>query len=203
MVTRLLIARHGNTFSTGEVPRRVGKNTDLPLVLSGILQAQRLGHYIKAKGIVLDEVVVSSLKRTQQTAFEIIKIVDSTLSIRVADRFTEIDYGPDENKREEDVRARIGAAALEAWDKSAMVPPGWRVDAQKIKKDWLDVGRECQNKTMLVVTSNGIARFAPCLVGDVERFQQTHTIKIATGALCVLEKENDQWLVKEWNKIPL
>ena len=32
MVTRILIARHGNTFTKDQTPTRVGRHTDLPLV---------------------------------------------------------------------------------------------------------------------------------------------------------------------------
>ena len=38
--TRLIIARHGNTFDAGDIPTRVGRRTDLPLVASGEAQAK-------------------------------------------------------------------------------------------------------------------------------------------------------------------
>ena len=41
-MTQLLIVRHGNTFETGETPRRVGLRTDLPLSSSGRKQANAL-----------------------------------------------------------------------------------------------------------------------------------------------------------------
>ncbi len=54
----------------------------------------------------------------------------------------------------------------------------------------------------MVVTSNGIARFAPYITGNFDSFAQNHAIKISTGAVCVLNFENGQWVVKDWNVKP-
>ena len=44
------------------------------------------------------------------------------LSITPLEALREIDYGPDENKPEVDVIARIGEAALDAWEKRRHSP---------------------------------------------------------------------------------
>ena len=117
------------------------------------------------------------------------------------DMFDEIDYGPDENKVEADVIVRIGAAAIAAWDECAEVPEGWVVDPDQIIRNWQDFGEQIRahddNETVLVVTSNGVARFAPYLTGDFEGFRSTHDIKLATGAVGVFVFEGG-WKVKEW-----
>ena len=198
MTVTLLIARHGNTFEKNEVPRRIGKNTDLPLVSSGILQAKALALYLKAQGLMPSRVFTSPLKRTRETA----NLIAPDVEIINDARFSEIDYGVDENKSEADVIARIGKSALKAWDTSAIVPEGWRVDPDSIIKMWLTFGKECatfHDETILVVTSNGIARFAPYLTGNFEEFNKTHDIKIATGALCILNYEKNKWLIVDWN----
>jgi len=67
-MTTLIIARHGNTFTAGQTPTRVGARTDLPLVDSGIEQAQRLGKWMKENGYIPEITYCSELKRTKQTA---------------------------------------------------------------------------------------------------------------------------------------
>ena len=44
-----------------------------------------------------------------------------------------------------------------------------------------------QNKTVMIVTSNGIARFAPYLTGDYAAFKEQYNIKLKTGAYGVFE----------------
>ena len=123
-------------------------------------------------------------------------------------RFTEIDYGPDEAKTEEEVIARIGNEAIDAWNKEAIVPDGWNVSVAEIIKAWEDLGieaeRDYKNKTIMVVSSNGIIRFAPYLTGDFKKFTEENDIKVGTGGVCVLEKDNDEkyWRVKEWGTKP-
>ena len=67
---RLIIARHGNTFDKGDVIRRVGLRTNLPLSISGRKQAVKLGKALPdiTDGISLSECYVSELSRTQETA---------------------------------------------------------------------------------------------------------------------------------------
>ncbi|MDD3371904.1 MAG: histidine phosphatase family protein, partial [Alphaproteobacteria bacterium] len=101
---------------------------------------------------------------------------------------------------------RVGAEALRAWDEDAVVPPGWKVDVAEIIRGWLDFGaeisRDYAGKTVLAVTSNGIARFAPHLTGDFEGFKASHKLKISTGALCILIHEDGAWRVEAWNVKP-
>ena len=206
MTTRLIIARHGNTFSLGDTPTRVGRRTDLPLASSGEAQAKRIGDYLRRHGMVPDAVFAAPLKRSFDTARLTVEILGCHLPITVDGRFNEIDYGPDENQPESAVVARIGAQALRDWDEHAAVPPGWQADPQAIIQSWLAFGDICRqsfsDQTILVVTSNGIARFAPHLTGDFEGFRRRHRIKIATGALCFLCLQGGRWVVEQWNVRP-
>ena len=207
MATRLIIARHGNTFGPGYTPTRVGRRTDLPLVPSGEEQARRIGDYLRRHETVPDAVFAGSLKRSYDTARLAVEALGCDLAITRDERFSEIDYGPDENMPESVVVARIGEQALRDWDEHATVPPGWRVDPQAIIQDWLAFGDTCGrsyfNQTVLVVTSNGIARFAPHLTGDFEGFRARHGIKIATGALCILRLQRGRWTIEHWNLRPM
>lgn len=200
--TMLLIARHGNTFGPGDVVTRLGR-TDLPLVESGRMQGRALGRYLTQQGLVPDVIFTSALQRTRQTADEAEAEMGTHLPRHALEIFNEIDYGQDENQPEELVRARLGEAALKAWDEEAVVPAGWQVDPQQIMRAWQDFAEDVLNayagKTVLVVTSNGIARFAPVLTGDMEGFRQRHGLKIATGALCVFTRESGKWTCEGWN----
>lgn len=205
--TRLIIARHGNTFGPGDTITRVGR-TDLPLVASGLEQGRLIGAYLKQTALIPDLVFTSCLKRTQQTAAEAQKAMGTALAPQPLVIFDEIDYGPDENRPEEEVIARLGKEALEKWDKDAVVPEGWRVKPDDIIANWkkfaADAIKAQEGKTILVVTSNGTARFAPHLTCDFEGFRTNHAIKISTGALCIFEHENlaPAWTCAGWNIKP-
>lgn len=208
MITRLLIVRHGNTFGPGDVVTRVG-TTDLPLVESGLMQGKKLGLYLKQHHLIPDVIFTSQLKRTIQTAIEAQRAMQIDLPIKTLPMFNEIDYGPDENQPEEKVIARIGADALKAWETNAKVPMDWNADPQTIINNWQtfsdQLAKEYQGKNILVITSNGIARFAPHLTGDFAAFSAQHTIKISTGALCIFEKKSSDagWRCVEWNVKPI
>ena len=205
--TRLIIARHGNTFAHGDTVTRLGK-TDLPLVESGLEQGRKLGRYLKSAGLVPDVIFTSILKRTIQTVEQAQSEMGTSLPASPLEIFNEIDYGPDENKPEETVVARLGADVIKAWDTEAVVPDGWKIDPEVITQNWrnfaADVLKNHAGKTVLVVTSNGIARFSPHLTEDFKGFLSTNTIKIATGALCIFEYDSVApcWVCKEWNLKP-
>jgi 2,3-bisphosphoglycerate-dependent phosphoglycerate mutase len=201
-MTTLLIARHGNTFDPGDTVLRVGKRTDLSLSSSGREQAQRLGNFFKETDLEIHTVFTSSLKRTIETAKIALETAELPIHILQNHMFDEIDYGPDEGKPESEVIARIGEAALKEWDLKATVPPGWLVDPAKIIENWHNFAAMVQHKfpeqTVLVVTSNGIARFAPHLTDDVNTFSEP--LKISTGALCCFKSTSSGWMIEYWNK---
>ncbi len=205
-MTTLIIARHGNTFGPEDTPTRVGARTDLPLVEKGEEQARAIGKYLSENRSVPDAVYTSHLLRTIQTARIAIKESGVTNPIYQLDIFNEIDYGPDENKTEEEVIARIGAEAIKEWDENAIPPDGWLVNPDEIIENWKQFADQIcahdDNETVLVVTSNGIARFVPHITGDFEEFQAEHNIKLSTGALGILKHEDNRWSVKEWNIKP-
>lgn len=205
-MTTLIIARHGNTFNPDDTVTYVGARTDLPLVESGREQAKKLGHYLKNNELIPDVVYASALKRAQETARIAIKESGVTNPVFTLDIFNEIDYGPDENKTKEQVIARIGEDTLKKWDEDGIMPHGWNADPEQIKKHWLDFAEQIRahddNETVLVVTSNGIARFAGHLTGDFEHFRKTHGLKLATGALGILTHNKSGWRVEGWNIRP-
>lgn len=203
---KLIIARHGNTFEASQTPTRAGARTDLPLTAKGYEQAERMGRYLANNDLLPDNVTAAPLLRTMETAKAALNAAGiSNICIQTSSIFTEIDYGPDENKTDEQVIARIGQNALDNWNKFAEVPDGWLVNPQEIIKNWQDFASTLtkgQNTKTMVVTSNGIARFAPYITGDFEGFCSEHNIKIGTGCLCIFDFDSNRWTCKEWNLKP-
>jgi len=204
-MTKLIIARHGNTFGPEDTPTRVGGRTDLPLVDSGKEQGIKLGSWLKENNLTPEITYSSQLKRTIETAKIALKQTNFPQPVYPLDIFNEIDYGPDENLTEDKVIARIGEQAINDWDEKAIVPDGWEFDPKACIENWQSFAKhiiEDEQDVILVVTSNGIARFAPHLAGNFEEFSNNNKIKLSTGALGVLEFINDQWVVKDWNIRP-
>ena len=206
MTTRIIIARHGNTFTKEQTPLRVGARTDLPLVETE--RGTNIGKYLKMRTLFPAAVFAAPLKRTTETARLAIAAMDKDIPLISDSRFTEIDYGPDEAKTEEKVIARIGQKALDDWNRAAIVPDGWNVSVKEIIAAWEEFAREIEDKyhdkTVLVVSSNGIIRFAPYLTGDFAAFSEQFDIKVGTGGICILEKNDDEahWRVTDWGIKP-
>ena len=201
----LIIARPGNTFGPGDTPTRVGARTDLPLVESGKAQAKALGLHFLENGLVPDVVYVSPLLRTQHTADIILQATNTEAAIETLELLREIDYGPDENRPEEAVIARIGKEAIKLWDERAIVPKGWLVDPDKLIRGWLDFSQsieKSEKNTFLAVTSNGAARFAPHITGDFEGFRTGFPLKLRTGAYGILQFDGDRWFAAGWDIRP-
>jgi probable phosphoglycerate mutase len=203
-MTKLLIVRHGNTFDKGDTVLRVGKHTDLPLSTSGKEQAKLLGDYFAINKYKIDKVFTSNLIRTKQTASILLDRLRQDIKITSLDIFDEIDYGPDEGKTEEDVIRRVGTKALSDWDEIAKVPDGWIVDVQKIKSNWQQFANKASKteELFLVITSNGVARFAPYILQDPELFITQNDIKLSTGSVSLLLHTESGWRVEYWNRKP-
>lgn len=184
MTSRLFIVRHGNTFDAGDIVTRVGGRTDLPLSSSGREQAARLAQHFAGQGIAFATARSGPLKRTRETADAILAAQPAAPDLTTDLFLREIDYGPDENRPEEEVVARIGRPALEGWERDNIPPPGWRVDVQALIGNWQERIAKLSDQPgdHLIVTSNGIARFALSAIG-AEGFDG----KLKTGAWGVIE----------------
>ncbi len=202
----LYIARHGNTFDNGDTLLRVGLRTDLPLSESGQMQARAMGDYLNQHHPNVSIVYTSELIRTQQTA----KIACSALSqepkFYISGVLNEIDYGDDDGKPESEVVKRLGEEALSLWDSEAKVPDGWHFNReeaiQSIKHFAKNLIAHQPNQNILLVTSNGIARFFPQLLDNADNFNKEHKLKLKTGALSHFTYSNGQWLCQYWGVRP-
>ncbi|MEO1648462.1 MAG: histidine phosphatase family protein [Pseudomonadota bacterium] len=201
-----VIARHGNTFESGEIPRRIGARTDLSLTATGLEQSCALGKHFARQSLRFDRVLVSPLARTQQTARAILAELDDAPSPETSEFLREIDHGPDENQPDDVVRARVGDAALAAWESDARPPDGWIIDTEDRVSAWrrLFTDSRARQRTSLLVTSNGAARFA--LLADDDLAQQADelsTLKLPTGGFGVIDFNEDGALrLREWGVCP-
>lgn len=229
MTTRLIIVRHGNTFTSEDTPTRVGAKTDLPLVESK--KAEKVALYLNSQEIKPDIIFTSPLLRTFQTASIINDNLLLPIDIMTNDDFIEIDYGPDENKTEPEVQMRIGMVlskqqgigantdddfldlgkkSIKDWDYNAILPPGWDVDVDVIKRTWVELSDYIKashvNKTIVVVSSNGIIRFAPSILPSHKKkiFVENNSLKVSTGSMSMFELSNidNNWSNTNWNFIP-
>lgn len=200
-MARLIIVRHGNTFDKGDTVTRVGGRTDLPLSTSGLAQADALAAHFSDTRFVA--AFCSPLARTRQTARAMIGMRTKSPALIVLPFLTEVDYGPDENQPEDKVVARIGEAALEAWERDATPPDGWLVNPDALREGWRELLSRAaglgSGDTALIVTSNGIARFLPDVV-DAQPDQLDRKLK--TGAWGVVDITPDGSRITEWNCRP-
>lgn len=193
-MTRIVICRHGNTFDKGDVVTRVGARTDLPLSQSGCIQAVTLAKELS--DFKFTKAYCSPLVRTRQTAEA---IIDAETPLEVLKFLREIDYGEDENKPEAEVIARIGQEAIDLWDVEAIAPQGWNVDTQSLIQAWqsfFETHRQT-GEDILVVTSNGIARFVLDVVVNIP---PNTPRKLRTAAFGLIELGAGKTELIYWDK---
>ena len=203
MARTVYIVRHGNTFDKGDIVTRVGARTDLDLSVSGREQARKLGEHFADENIIFSRAICSPLKRTRQTGWAILEAQGRGITLETADFLREIDYGPDENRPEDEVVARIGEDALAAWESDAVPPPGWQVEPNELTDNWASLfdvlAGEASDSPALVVTSNGIARFAL----KAAKASDSHDLKLKTGAYGIMRiMKGAQPELLSWNMRP-
>ncbi|MBV7266337.1 histidine phosphatase family protein [Erythrobacter sp. WH131] len=188
-----VIIRHGNTFESGEQPRRIGARTDLHLTARGVQQAEALGRHFAQLEWEFSRVLVSPLARTRQTAEAVLSQVSVSPEPEFAPFLREIDHGPDESRTEDEIVERIGTDALAAWDEAGRVPPDWIVDPEARLSAWRDLFSAPSNAdgATLLVTSNGAARFA--LLADPalrDAAKKLGSLKLPTGGYGVIARDD-------------
>ncbi|MEM9898766.1 MAG: histidine phosphatase family protein [Pseudomonadota bacterium] len=197
---RIIILRHGNTFDKNDVVRRVGKQTDIPLSSSGRQQVEKLAAFFGTSEFRFSRVISSPLRRTQETARIVLSDYPHAPDVEIDQGLVEIDYGPDDGKPESDVIARVGSEAMEQWERNALAPDGWHVDTTEIKSFWAQLfsSLKQEKSDVLVVTSNGVARFAIDAIGASwpEKFPK---LKTAHFGIVSIDASGD-YSVLCWNK---
>lgn len=226
-VTRLIVVRHGNTFNSGDVICRVGSATDIPLTETGMKQAYAAGEMIAELGFFPEVIYHAPLQRTCQSA---VGVAESFPEVKLEDAefLSELDYGYDDGKPEDEVVLRLGIvesassitpnttldelraagkAVLKKWDSEAVLPKAWyflEERAGMLETQWKEFAdmilAEYRGKTVVAVTSNGIARFSKSILQDGETLDGS--LKLATGAFGVYEHDGKSWKSTQWNIRP-
>lgn len=192
------IVRHGNTFDSNDIITRVGGRTDIKLSKLGKSQAENLGRYFS--NIPFASAQSGPLKRTRQTAEIILSFNESKSSLEINEFLREIDYGPDENVPESEVVKRIGKKAIENWERNLVAPDGWKVNQNELASGWKNLISELGsiNGHHLIVTSNGIARFA--LLASNKSVKKS---KLPTGGMgCIEIRDRKVESIPIWGERP-
>ena len=226
-ITRLIVVRHGNTFNSGDVILRVGSATDIPLTETGMKQAYAAGEMIAELGFSPQMIFHAPLQRTCQSAVGIAASFPDAV-LEEALFLSELDYGNDDGKPEDEVVLRVGIvenpelitpdtslddlracgkAALKKWDAEAVLPKAWYFLADRageLEKQWQEfaamVLEKYAGETVVAVTSNGIARFSKAILPAGEALDGS--LKLATGAFGIYEFTDGAWHSTQWNVRP-
>lgn len=206
----LILARHGNTFQSGEPAYYVGSQHDLPLVPFGILQAQSIGQTLLEEHCHLAAVYTGPLQRMRTTAQQALLAMHCPLQAVIDPRLDELDYGLWSGLTSEEVRARFGDGEYESWEHQSQWPLSgkWSESAEAVTARITDfaqdlVQRHAHQDKILVVASNGCLRYFLKLVsGAFEEKIAQRQLKIGTGHVCQLQYHQNIWSLDYWNRAP-
>ena len=201
---RILFARHGNTFGPNDRVVWVGAGTDLPLVDKGREQAHKAAAFLDRENLRPTAILAATLQRTSQ--FAQIVSEDLGLAAPIAEsRLNEIHYGPWEAATTDQIALDPArAAALERWQQADIWPDvlGWQTTQSDVTDALTallkDVSGGQFGEQPLIVSSNGILRFAPRVLG----IPAGGSYQLKTGHLGCLEREFDTWAVRFWAQSP-
>jgi broad specificity phosphatase PhoE len=206
---KIILARHGNTFVSGEAAVWIGAGQDLPLVDSGIQQAKNLAKAIQQSAIDIKAIFCGPLKRTSDYATVIVKTLDSSLKPIIDSRLNEIDYGNWSGLSNTEIQARGSGDELTAWENFSIWPKAaaWsgspKFLCEEIKAFADAVLKKYEpSDTILVITSNGRLRYFLQLIPFAfEQAIKNKKFKVATGNICLLSYTK-AWQLEFWNEKP-
>ncbi len=206
---KLILARHGDTFTKGDKIFWVGAREDLPLTPSGIEQAHQLAKYLRAEDLLPDAIYAGTLSRTQQYAGIINAALGREEPVQTDIRLNEIDYGRWSGRTTAEITAQYGQDVVDDWNSRAIWPNNaeWQPSESQIEENARtfvnDTSEKFPNGKILAITSNGIMRFFLRLDESTytERLNQKQ-LKTATGNFGVLEVTASETIVNAWNVKP-
>jgi broad specificity phosphatase PhoE len=197
----IILARHGNTFESGQPAVWVGARTDLPLTGEGVAQAERVAAYLKAQDIAPRTVVAGPLMRTRQFAAIVANAFDRQVAID--SDLVELDYGGWEGKTSDMIAAEFGRESLDGWEQRLEWPKlaGWGEGRAKVEERlnaFLSKVRSSA-EPVFACTSNGILR----LIRHIVDGTAGSAGRVRTGAICVLDRRpTSELVVNSWDKRP-
>jgi broad specificity phosphatase PhoE len=207
---KIILSRHGNTFSATDPVVWVGATQDLPLVDSGILQAKCLAQSLQKAGITPRAVYCGPLKRTRDYAAIVLEQLHASLKPIVDSRLNEIDYGNWAGLSNTQIQEIGEDAELSAWENLSVWPKiaGWSGSAALMEREVKEFTKVLVTQYdpmdyILVITSNGRLRYFLKLIhGAFEQHIQNKNFKVATGNICSFLYDDKKWHLEFWNKNP-
>jgi probable phosphoglycerate mutase len=207
---KIILSRHGNTFSASDPVVWVGATQDLSLVDSGILQAKCFAQALQEADIHPKAVYCGPLKRTHDYAIIVLEQLHSSLKPIIDARLNEIDYGNWAGLSNTQIQEIDEGNELSAWENLSVWPKiaRWSGSPTQMIKEVKAFSKALitqydSTDTILVISSNGRLRyFLKLIPGLFEQHVQNKDFKVATGNICLLTYENSKWQIKFWNKKP-
>ena len=207
---KVILSRHGNTFSAGDTVVWVGATPDLPLVASGILQAKCLAQALQKADSHPKSVYCGPLKRTHDYAAIVLEQLHSSVKPIVDSRLNEIDYGNWAGLSNTQIQEIGEGDDLSAWENLSVWPKiaAWSGSPAHMAKEVKEFSNDLEKQydpedTILVISSNGRLRyFLKLIPGLFEQHVQNKEFKVATGNICLLTYEHRKWQMNFWNKKP-
>lgn len=206
----ILLARHGNTFAPGEQAVWVGRETDLPLAEKGVEQAHAVAAALKRLRLVPTRVFCGTLKRTRRFAEIISEDLGTGLAPLADPRLDEIDYGRWAGKSGREITDDLGQdELLRRWNEADVWPAGagWGSREAEILggiRGFLEEVRTSfgAHDRLLVVSSSGILRFVPRLLGLVPAGAPERSFHMKTGHMGVIAYREGAFELKCWDVRP-
>lgn len=204
---KLILARHGNTFSADDTPLWVGAREDFPLVARGVEQASHVADALIRANLRPDQIIAGPLLRTRTGAEIIAARTGFSGDIMIDDRLKEIDYGSWGGKSDAEIEQLYGGDVITAWREHSVRPENadWMPDEATLEQHAMSVLNDVthstdEDDTVLLVTSNGILRFYHALLYAGQA--NAPSGKVKTGHLCYAEYHNKTWRPECWNVSP-
>ncbi len=204
----LLLARHGNTFAPGQQAVWVGAQNDLPLVESGIAQAQSLAQALQQASITPQAIYSASLKRTSVYAQIIHDQLQPAMPINIDERLNEIDYGLWTGLSNDEIKMQYGTAELDEWNHLGKWPQsfsGTEIDMESEVNSFVQevVAEQPDKKLVLAVSSNGRLKYFLKLIPAIfSEYMAESKWKVSTGNMCILGYTYEEWQLISWNENP-
>lgn len=211
MVREIVFARHGNTFAPGEKAVWVGRESDPPLVEKGLEQARCVAEALARRGFLPGAVYCGTLKRTRVFAQIVAEGLAGAPAPLADARLDEIHYGSWAGLTSEEIAARFDSrAALDAWNERDAWPAGagWESTRDEIFNNIRSfiaerVATAGAPERLLVVSSNGILRFFPRLLGAREGASPLpRSCQMRTGHVGRVVAADGGLVIERWNVEP-
>ncbi|KAF5271652.1 hypothetical protein FQR65_LT05273 [Abscondita terminalis] len=166
---KIILSRHGNTFSASDPVVWVGATQDLPLVDSGILQAKCLAQTLQKAKIHPKAVYCGPLKRTRDYAAIVLEQLHSSVKPIIDARLNEIDYGNWAGLSNTQIQEIDEGDELAAWENLSV---------------WPKIARWSGSPTQMI---KEVKMFSKALVAQ---YEPTDTIVVITSNADTLQRYN-------------